>query len=195
MVKGEIMNELKTMPDDEYNKLLSLLENYKSERKELLDNYRKQTKKLTFKIDRIEANIQKERRIRQRRGKEYTAARNEKMLQMYMDGVAYKDLAKEFKITHYTVRSTIDRIIRRKNIAKRWELLKKTNGVVNDNFPIETILWYEFGMVKSLKNKNINTIGDFYKLKNKLKISEHIQEKIEQEIKWSEERYREEFNV
>ena len=189
------MNELKTMPDNEYNKLLSLLEGYKSERKELLNNYRKQTKQLTFKIDRLEANIQKERRIRQRRGKEYTAARNEKMLQMYMDGVAYKDLAKEFKITHYTVRSTIDRIIRRKNIAKRWELLKKTNGVVNDSFPIETILWYEFGMVKSLKNKNINTIGDFYKLKNKLKISEHVQEKIEQEIKWSEKRYREEFNV
>lgn len=189
------MNELKTMPDNEYNKLLSLLEGYKSERKDLLDNYRKQTKELTFKIDRLESNIQKERRIRQRRGKEYTAARNQKMLQMYIDGVACKDLAKEFKITRYTVRSTIDRIIKRKNIAKRWELLKKTNGVVNDSFPIETILWYEFRMLKSLQNKNINTIGDFYKLKNKLKISENIQEKIEQEIKYSEERYKEEFHV
>ena len=189
------MNELKTMPDNEYNKLLSLLEGYKSERKKLLDNYRKQTKELTFKIDRLEANIQKERRIRQRRGKEYTAARNEKMLQMYMDGVTCKDLAEQFKITRYTVKHTIDRIIKRKNIAKRWELLKKTNGVVNDSFPIEIILWYEFGIVKSLKSKNINTIGDFYKLKNKLNISKNIQDKIEQEIKYSEERYREEFAV
>ena len=189
------MNELKTMPDNEYNKLLSLLEGYKSERKKLLDNYRKQTKELTFKIDRLEANIQKERRIRQRRGKEYTACRNQKMLQMYMDGVACKDLSKEFKISCYTVKSTVDRMIKRKNIAKRWELLKKTNGVVNDSFPIEIILWYEFGIVKSLKSKNINTIGDFYKLKNKLNISENIQNKIEQEIKYSEERYREEFAV
>lgn len=189
------MNELKTMSDNEYNKLFSLLEGYKSERKELLDNYRKQTKQLTFKIDRLEDSIKKERRIRNRFGKEYTRARNEKMLQMYMDGVDCKDLAKEFKISPYTVKYTIDRIITRKNMAKQRELLKKTNGVVNDSFPIETILWYEFRMVKSLKNKNINTIGDFYKLKNKLKISEHIQEKIEQKIKWSEEGYKETFGV
>ena len=189
------MNELKTMPDNEYNKLLSLLEGYKSERKELLDNYRKQTKELTFKIDRLEANIQKERRIRERRGKEYIASRNQKMLQMYMDGVACKYLAKEFKITYHTVRSTIDRIIKRKNIAKKWELLKETKGVVNDSFPIETILWYEFKQLRSLKSKNINTVGDFYKLKNKLNISQHIQEKIDEEIKYSEERYKEQFGV
>ena len=189
------MNELKTMPDNEYNKLLSVLEGYKSERKELLENYRKQTKKLSFKIDKLEDSIKKEKRIRERRGKEYIAARNKQMLQMYMDGLTCEDLAKQFKVTNYTVKSTIDRMIKRQRIAKRWEFLEKNNGIINDSCPIENILWYEFRVLKSLQDKNINTVGDFYKLKNKLNISENIQDKIEQEIKYSEERYREQFGV
>jgi hypothetical protein len=183
------MIELLTIPEEEYQKLNTTLEAYKTERKELEETYRTRSKELTKEIHAIEDRIARDKRIRERRGPEYMKYRKKKILEMHENGTSYADLAKEFNIAVSTVRHVIDRYYTRKYIGMLQTHLKKTDGVVNDSLPMSALLWHKTRQATALKNMNVNTVGDYYKIKANGKISESIQECVEHEIVWASKRH------
>ena len=183
------MKELLTISDKEYQKLNKLLEEYKAERKSLEEAYRARSKDLTKEIHAIEDRIKRDKRIRERRGPEYMQYRNKKMYDMYNNGKSYEDLATEFEISKLTVKNIIERIIRFENIIKLKEHLKKTEGIVNDTLPIEVLMWHASREMTALNRHNIKTVGDYYKMKNKVKLKNSVMDAVEHEIEWASKRY------
>ena len=183
------MIELLTIPDKEYQQLNTKLEEYKAERKELEDAYRARSKDLTKEIHAIEDRIKRDKRIRERRGPEYMQYRNKQMFEMHKNGTSYEDLAQEFKISKLTVKNIIERIIRFENIIKLKEHLKKTEGIVNDTLPIEVLMWHASREMTALNRHNIKTVGDYYKLKDKVQLKNSVIDAVEHEIEWASKRY------
>jgi len=183
------MIELLTIPDKEYQQLNTKLEEYKAERKELEEAYRARSKDLTKEIHAIEDRIKRDKRIRERRGPEYMQYRNKQMFEMHKNGTSYEDLAQEFKISKLTVKNIIERIIRFENIIKLKEHLKKTEGIVNDTLPIEVLMWHASREMTALNRHNIKTVGDYYKLKDKVQLKNSVIDAVEHEIEWASKRY------
>ena len=183
------MIELLTIPDKEYQQLNTKLEEYKAERKELEEAYRARSKDLTKEIHAIEDRIKRDKRIRERRGPEYMQYRNKQMFEMHKNGTSYEDLAQEFKISKLTVKNIIERIIRFENIIKLKEHLKKTKGIVNDTLPIEVLMWHASREMTALNRHNIKTVGDYYKLKDKVQLKNSVIDAVEHEIEWASKRY------
>jgi DNA-binding CsgD family transcriptional regulator len=183
------MIELLTIPEKEYQQLNTKLEEYKTERKELEEAYRARSKDLTKEIHAIEDRIKRDKRIRERRGPEYMQYRNKQMFEMYKNGTSYEDLAQEFKISKLTVKNIIERIIRFENIIKLKEHLKKTEGIVNDTLPIEVLMWHASREMTALNRHNIKTVGDYYKMKDKVKLKNSVIDAVEHEIEWASKRY------
>ena len=183
------MIELLTIPEEEYQKLNSKLEAYKTERAELEETYRTRSKELTKEIHAIEDRIARDKRIRERRGPEYMQYRNEKIIEMHENGTSYEDLSQEFNIAVSTVRNVIERYYTHKYIGMLRKHLKQTDGVVNDSLSINALLWHKTRQATALKNMNVHTVGDYYKTKVHGKISQSIQECVEHEIEWASKRY------
>ena len=183
------MIELLTIPEEEYQKLNSKLEAYKTERAELEETYRTRSKELTKEIHAIEDRIARDKRIRERRGPEYMQYRNEKIIEMHENGTSYEDLSQEFNIAVSTVRNVIERYYTHRYIGMLRKHLKQTDGVVNDSLSISALLWHKTRQATALKNMNVNTVGDYYKIKANGKISKSIQECVEHEIEWASKRY------
>jgi hypothetical protein len=183
------MIELLKIPEKEYQKLNQALEQYKTEREQLEEAYRARSKELTKEIHKIEDRIARDKRIRERRGPEYMQYRNKKMLEMNDNGVSFEDLAKEFNISVYTVRNKIERWTYFRLLDRLNKCLEKTEGVVNDLIPIDALLWHKSRQARALKKMDVNTVGDYYKMKTKNKISNNIQEVVENEITWASKRY------
>jgi len=183
------MIELLTIPEKEYQELNRLLEEYKAERKELEEAYRARSKDLTKEIHAIEDRIKRDKRIRERRGPEYMQYRNKKMYDMYNNGKSYEDLATEFEISKLTVKNIIERIIRFENIIKLKEHLKKTEGIVNDSLPLKVLMWHASREMTALNRHNIKTVGDYYKMKDKVKLKNSVMDAVEHEIEWASKRY------
>jgi len=183
------MIELLKIPEKEYQKLNTTLEAYKTKRKELEETYRKRSKELTKEIHAIEDRIARDKRIRERRGPEYMQYRNEKIIEMHENGTSYEDLSKEFNIAVSTVRHVIDRYYTHRYIGMLRKHLKKTDGVVNDSLSINALLWHKTRQATALKNMNVNTVGDYYKIKANGKMSQSMQECVENEIEWASKRY------
>ena len=183
------MIELLTIPEKEYQQLNTKLEEYKAERKELEEAYRARSKDLTKEIHAIEDRIKRDKRIRERRGPEYMQYRNKQMFEMHKNGTSYEDLAQEFKISKLTVKNIIERQIRFINIIKLKEHLKKTEGIVNDTLPIEVLMWHASREMTALNRHNIKTVGDYYKMKDKVKLKNSVIDAVEHEIEWASKRY------
>jgi len=183
------MIELLTIPEKEYQELNKLLEEYKAERKSLEEAYRARSKDLTKEIHAIEDRIKRDKRIRERRGPEYMQYRNKKMYDMYNNGKSYEDLATEFEISKLTVKNIIERIIRFENIIKLKEHLKKTEGIVNDSLPLKVLMWHASREMTALNRHNIKTVGDYYKMKDKVKLKNSVMDAVEHEIEWASKRY------
>jgi DNA-binding CsgD family transcriptional regulator len=183
------MIELLTIPEKEYQQLNKRLEEYKAERKELEDAYRTRSKELTKEIHAIEDRIARDKRIRERRGPEYMQYRNAKMLEMYENGASYEEIAKEFKISKLTVRHQVERMIRIGHMITLKQHLKATEGVVNDTLPLEVLMYGSTRAMSALNKHNIKTVGDYYKMKNKVKLSNAVIEDVEHEIEWASKRY------
>ena len=183
------MIELLTIPEKEYQQLNKRLEEYKAERKELEDAYRTRSKELTKEIHAIEDRIKRDKRIRERRGPEYMQYRNAKMLKMYEGGASYEEIAKEFEISKLTVRHQVERMIRIGHMITLKQHLKATEGVVNDTLPLEVLMYGSTRAMSALNKHNIKTVGDYYKMKNKVKLSNAVIEDIEHEIEWASKRY------
>ena len=183
------MIELLTIPEKEYQQLNTKLEEYKAKRKELEEAYRARSKDLTKEIHAIEDRIKRDKRIRERRGPEYMQYRNKQMFEMHNNGTSYEDLAQEFKISKLTVKNIIERQIRFINIIKLKEHLKKTEGIVNDTLPIEVLMWHASREMTALNKHNIKTVGDYYKMKDKVKLKNSVMDAVEHEIEWASKRY------
>lgn len=183
------MIELLTIPEKEYQELNKLLEEYKTEREQLEEAYRARSKDLTKEIHAIEDRIKRDKRIRERRGPEYMQYRNKQMFEMHSNGTSYEDLAQEFKISKLTVKNIIERQIRFINIIKLKEHLKKTEGIVNDTLPIEVLMWHASREMTALNRHNIKTVGDYYKMKDKVKLKNSVIDAVEHEIEWASKRY------
>jgi transposase len=183
------MIELLTIPEKEYQQLNKRLEEYKAERKELEDAYRTRSKELTKEIHAIEDRIARDKRIRERRGPEYMQYRNAKMLEMYKNGTSYEEIAKEFKISKLTVRHQVERMICIGHMITLKQHLKATEGVVNDTLPLEVLMYGSTRAMSALNKHNIKTVGDYYKMKNKVKLSNAVIEDVEHEIEWASKRY------
>jgi lambda repressor-like predicted transcriptional regulator len=183
------MIELLKIPEKEYQKLNQALEQYKTEREQLEEAYRARSKELTKEIHKIEDRIARDKRIRERRGPEYMQYRNKQMFEMHKNGTSYENLAQEFKISKLTVKNIIERIIRFENIIKLKEHLKKTEGIVNDTLPIEVLMWHASREMTALNRHNIKTVGDYYKMKDKVKLKNSVIDAVEHEIEWASKRY------
>lgn len=183
------MIELLTIPDKEYQQLNTKLEEYKAERKELEEAYRARSKDLTKEIHAIEDRIKRDKRIRERRGPEYMQYRNKQMFEMHKNGISYENIAQEFEISKLTVKNIIERQIRFINIIKLKEHLKKTEGIVNDTLPIEVLMWHASREMTALNKHNIKTVGDYYKLKDKVQLKSSVIDAVEHEIEWASKRY------
>ena len=183
------MIELLTIPEKEYQELNKLLEQYKIEREQLEEAYRARSKDLTKEIHAIQDRIARDKRIRERRGPEYMQYRNEKIIEMYENGTSYEDLSQEFNIAVSTVRNVTERYYTRKHIGMLHKHLKQTDGVVNDSLSISALLWHKARQATALKNMNVVTVGDYYKMKTQGKISDSIQECVEHEIVWASKRH------
>ena len=183
------MIELLTIPEEEYQQLNQLLEEYKSERKELEERYRTRSKELTKEIHEIQDRIARDKRIRERRGPEYMQYRNAKMLEMYEGGASYEEIVKEFEISKLTVRHQVERMIRIGHMITLKQHLKETEGVVNDTLPLEVLMYGSTRAMSALNKHNIKTVGDYYKMKNKVKLSNAVIEDVEHEIEWASKRY------
>ena len=183
------MIELLTIPEKEYQQLNKRLEEYQAERTELEERYRTRSKELTKEIHAIQDRIARDKRIRERRGPEYMQYRHNKMLEMYNNGTSYEDIAKEFHIATSTVRYNVERMI---SIGHRMTLkqhLKKTEGVVNDTLPLEVLMYGATRAMNALNKHHIKTVGDYYKMKDKVKLSNAVIEDVEHEIEWASKRY------
>jgi len=198
------MIELLTIPEKEYQQLNKRLEEYQAERKELEERYRTRSKELTKEIHEIQDRIARDKRIRERRGPEYMQYRNEKIIEMHENGTSHEDLAKEFKIAVSTVKHVIERYYTFRYIRMLKTHLKQTDGIVNDSLSINALLWHKTRQAQALKNMNVVTVGDYYKMKTQGKISDSIRECVEHEIemapkrhavdkKWEQERERYNF--
>lgn len=183
------MIELLKIPEQEYQRLNQALETYKAERKELEETYRTRSKELTKEIHAIQDRIARDKRIRERRGPEYMQYRNQKMYDMYNNGKSYEDLAIEFKISKLTVKNIIERIIRFENIIKLKDHLKKTEGIVNDSLPLKVLMWHASREMTVLNKHNIKTVGDYYKMKDQVKLKNSVMDAVEHEIEWASKRY------
>jgi transposase len=183
------MIELLTIPDKEYQQLNTKLEEYKAERKELEEAYRARSKDLTKEIHAIEDRIKRDKRIRERRGPEYMQYRNEKIIEMHENGTSHEDLAKEFNIAVSTVKHVIERYYTHRHIRMFKTHLKQTDGIVNDSLSINALLWHKARQAQALKNMNVVTVGDYYKMKTQGKISDSIQECVEHEIEMAPKRH------
>jgi len=183
------MIELLTIPEKEYQKLNTALEAYKTERAELEETYRTRSKELTKEIHAIEDRIARDKRIRERRGPEYMQYRNEKIIEMHENGTSYEDLSQEFNIAVSTVRNVIERYYTHRHIRMLHKHLKQTDGVVNDSLSISALLWHKTRQATALKNMNVVTVGDYYKMKTQGKISDSIRECVEHEIEMAPERH------
>jgi len=193
------MIEILTIPEKEYQQLNKRLQEYQTERKALEERYRTRSKELTKEIHEIQDRIARDKRIRERRGPEYMQYRNEKIIEMHENGTSYEELSKEFKIAVSTVRNVIERYYTHRHIRMLKTHLKQTDGIVNDSLSISALLWHKTRQATALKNMNVVTVGDYYKMKTKGKISDSIQECVEYEIemtpkwhamdkKWEQER-------
>ena len=183
------MIELLTIPEKEYQQLAKQLDEYKAERTELEERYRTRSKELTKEIHAIEDRIARDKRIRERRGPEYMQYRNEKILEMHENGTSYENLAKEFNIAVSTVKSVIERYYAFKHIRMLRTHLKQTDGIVNDSLSISALLWHKTRQATALKNINVATVGDYYKMKDKVKLSDTVINTVEHEIEWASKRY------
>ncbi len=183
------MIELLTIPEKEYQQLNKRLEEYQAERTELEERYRTRSKELTKEIHEIQDRIARDKRIRERRGPEYMQYRNEKIIEMHENGTSYEELSKEFKIAVSTVKHVIERYYTHRYIRMLKTHLKQTDGIVNDSLSINALLWHKARQAQALKNMNVVTVGDYYKMKTQGKISDSIQECVENEIEWASKRY------
>jgi len=183
------MIELLTIPEKEYQKLNSKLEAYQAERAALEETYRTRSKELTKEIHAIEDRIARDKRIRERRGPEYMQYRNEKILEMHENGTSYEDLSQEFNIAVSTVKHVIERYYTRKYLGMLQTHLKQTDGIVNDSLPMNALLWHKARQAQALKNMNVITVGDYYKIKTQGKISKSIEKCVEHEIVWASKRH------
>jgi len=183
------MIELLTIPEKEYQQLNNKLEEYQAERKELEERYRTRSKELTKEIHEIQDRIARDKRIRERRGPEYMQYRNAKMLKMYENGASYEDMAKEFEIAVSTVKNKVERMIRIGHMITLKQHLKETEGVVNDTLPLEVLMYGSTRAMNALNQHHIKTVGDYYKMKNKVKLSNAVIEDVEHEIEWASKRY------
>ena len=183
------MIELLTIPEKEYQHLNKKLEAYQAERTELEERYRTRSKELTKEIHAIQDRIARDKRIRERRGPEYMQYRYKKMLEMYNNGTSYEDIAKEFHIATSTVRYNVERMIRIGHRITLKQHLKKTKGVVNDTLPLEVLMYGAIRVMTALNKHNIKTVGDYYKMKDKVKLSDTVMNNVEHEINWASKRY------
>ena len=183
------MIELLTIPEKEYQQLNKRLEEYQAERTELEERYRTRSKELTKEIHAIQDRIARDKRIRERRGPEYMQYRYKKMLEMYNNGTSYEDIAKEFHIATSTVRYNVERMIRIGHRITLKQHLKKTKGVVNDTLPLEVLMYGAIRVMTALNKHNIKTVGDYYKMKDKVKLSDTVINTVEHEINWASKRY------
>ena len=183
------MIELLTIPEKEYQQLNKKLEAYQAERTELEERYRTRSKELTKEIHAIQDRIARDKRIRERRGPEYMQYRYKKMLEMYNNGTSYEDIAKEFHIATSTVRYNVERMIRIGHRITLKQHLKKTKGVVNDTLPLEVLMYGAIRVMTALNKHNIKTVGDYYKMKDKVKLSDTVINTVEHEINWASKRY------
>ena len=183
------MIELLTIPEKEYQQLNKRLQEYQAERKALEERYRTRSKELTKEIHEIQDRIARDKRIRERRGPEYMQYRNAKMLEMYENGASYEDIAKEFEIAVSTVKNKVERMIRIGHMITLKQHLKETEGVVNDTLPLEVLMYGSTRAMNALNKHHIKTVGDYYKMKNKVKLSNAVIEDIEHEIEWASKRY------
>ena len=183
------MIELLTIPEKEYQQLNKRLQEYQAERKALEERYRTRSKELTKEIHEIQDRIARDKRIRERRGPEYMQYRNAKMLEMYENGASYEDMAKEFEIAVSTVKNKVERMIRIGHMITLKQHLKETEGVVNDTLPLEVLMYGSTRAMNALNQHHIKTVGDYYKMKNKVKLSNAVIEDVEHEIEWASKRY------
>ena len=183
------MIELLTIPEKEYQQLNKRLQEYQAERKALEERYRTRSKELTKEIHEIQDRIARDKRIRERRGPEYMQYRNAKMLEMYEGGASYEEIAKEFEISKLTVRHQVERMIRIGHMITLKQHLKETEGVVNDTLPLEVLMYGATRAMNALNKHHIKTVGDYYKMKNKVKLSNAVIEDVEHEIEWASKRY------
>ena len=183
------MIELLTIPEKEYQQLNKRLEEYQAERTELQERYITRSKELTKEIHAIQDRIARDKRIRERRGPEYMQYRYKKMLEMYNNGTSYEDIAKEFHIATSTVRYNVERMIRIGHRITLKQHLKKTEGVVNDTLPLEVLMYGAIRVMTALNKHNIKTVGDYYKMKDKVKLSDTVINTVEHEIEWASKRY------
>ena len=183
------MIELLTIPEKEYQQLNKRLQEYQAERKALEERYRTRSKELTKEIHEIQDRIARDKRIRERRGPEYMQYRNAKMLEMYENGASYEDMAKEFEIAVSTVKNKVERMIRIGHMITLKQHLKETEGVVNDTLPLEVLMYGATRAMSALNKHHIKTVGDYYKMKNKVKLSNAVIEDVEHEIEWASKRY------
>lgn len=188
------MIELLTIPETKYQKLNKRLEAYQAERAELEERYRTRSKELTKEIHAIQDRIARDKRIRERRGPEYMQYRNEKIIELHENGTSYESLSKEFNIAVSTVKNIIERYYTRRYIQMLETHLKQTDGIVNDSLSINALLWHKTRQATALKNMNVVTVGDYYKMKTQGKISYAIQECVEHEIELAPRRHDRLFN-
>jgi transposase len=115
--------------------------------------------------------------------------RNKQMLEMHENGTSYEDIAQEFNITTSTVRNKVERMIRIGHMITLKQHLKKTEGVVNDTLPLEVLMYGAIRVMTALNKYNIKTVGDYYKMKDKVKLKNSVIDAVEHEIEWASKRY------
>ena len=174
------MAEIKTISDSEFNNYKNLLEEYKTEREILKQNYHDRSKILTSKIHELEHIITKEDGIRNKRGKYWIDYKKEEIFKLYERGESIKNIANKFETTETSViRAIEDKCWYIKRIDLREHLLK-TDGIVNDSLPLDTLFYRHIFESYIYKDKKILTVGDFYKNINSLNKREI--KKVENEI-------------
>lgn len=174
------MEQIKTISDSKLNEYKSLLEDYKYERNKLKEKYHEQSKVLTSKIHDIEHIITKEDGIRNKRGKYWIDYKKEQILKLYKSGELIENIANKFQTTKQSIINAIeDKYWYEKKIELRKHFLK-TDGIVNDSLPLDTLFYRHFFQSLIYKDKGILTVGDFYKNKNILNKREI--KKVENEI-------------
>jgi hypothetical protein len=174
------MSEFKTISDSEFNNYKNLLEEYKTEREIVKQNYHDRSKILTSKIHDIEHIITKEDGIRNKRGKYWIDYKKEQIFKLYKSGELIENIANKFQTTKQSIINAIeDKYWYEKRIELRKHLLK-TDGIVNDSLPLDTLFYRHIFQSHIYKDKKILTVGDFYKNINSLNKREI--KKVENEI-------------
>lgn len=157
------MSEFKTIEDYKLKEYKTLLNDYKHEREILKQKYHERSKILTSKIHEIEHIITKEDGIRNKRGKYWIDYKKEQIFKLYKSEELIENIANKFQTTKQSIIKAIeDKYWYEKRIELRKHLLK-TDGIVNDSLPLDTLFYRHIFQSHIYKDKGILTVGDFYK--------------------------------